>query len=104
MDDKQKLTQLEELMANLTRNVDRLEEKMERLEEYTWENNKVVNSILHKLDDHAEQFERNDQRFQKSDKRFEVQEKMLEGILNEMSEDRKLRDAQFEFLLKRTEL
>ncbi len=69
-------------MSNLTRNVDRLTEKMERLEEYTYENNKVINSILHRLDDHAEKFDK---------------------TLDEMIADRKLRDAQFEFTLKKFE-
>lgn len=87
MDDKERMHQLEELMSNLIRNVDRLTEKMDRLESYTQENNKVVNSILHKLDDHAEMFEKHDQNFDR--------------ILEEMSADRKLRDAQFEFILKK---
>ncbi|MEQ8554318.1 MAG: hypothetical protein RIC53_16795 [Cyclobacteriaceae bacterium] len=87
MDDKERMHHLKELMRIQTKNIDCLTEKMDRLEAYTQENNKVVNSILHKLDDHAEMFEKHDQNFDR--------------ILEEMGADRKLRDAQFELILKK---
>lgn len=94
MDSKNRFNQLEELLSNVMMAVDKLTADMQELREYTRENNKVVNAILHKLDDHAEQFQKNDERFAKHDQ-------MFGRILEEMSADRKLRDAQFEFLLKK---
>ncbi|MFY0599407.1 MAG: hypothetical protein JXR03_07025 [Cyclobacteriaceae bacterium] len=86
---KMGLNQLEEQVSNTLRAVDKLTADMQDLREYTIENNKVVNSILHKLDEHSEQFEKNDKR--------------LDRILSEMDADRKLRDAQFNFLLQKVE-
>ncbi len=89
MNSNQRFNQLEELMANLTRNVDRLSADMEEFKNYAYENNKVVNSILHKLDDHAEQFDKVLERLESRDEQFR--------------EEQQLRDAQFEFIMKRFE-
>jgi len=87
MNSNERFNQLEELMANLTRNVDRLSSDMEEFKKYAFENTKVVNSILHKLDDHSEQFEKILERMESRDEQFRSEQK--------------LRDAQFEFIMKR---
>lgn len=131
MNTNQRFNQLEELMSNLTRNVDKLSADMSELRQYVLDNNQVVNSILRKLDDHSEMFERNDEhfkkmdkrfeknevrfkkmderfekndeRFRKMDERFEKHEQILSKMMDEMTAERKLRDAQFEYLLKRSD-
>lgn len=89
MEDKNRLTQLEEQLSNTLKAVDKLHADVETFKDYAVENNKVVNSMLRKLDDHAEQFDK-------------VNEK-LEGILEEIAADRKLRDAQFTLIIRRFE-
>ncbi len=99
---KLRLNQLDEQVANTLRAVDKLTADMQELRAYTLENNKVVNAILRKLDDDTEQLKKNDEQFKKNDERFKKAEERIDKILEEMASDRKLRDAQFEFLLKKT--
>ncbi|MEQ8237714.1 MAG: hypothetical protein RIA69_00810 [Cyclobacteriaceae bacterium] len=113
MEGKKRFTQLEEQMSNTLKAVDKLTADMQELREYTRENNKVVNSILHRLEENDERFEKVDKRFEKVDrrfekidkrfekidKRFERQDELLKSIVNEMSAERKLNEARFEFVI-----
>jgi len=99
MEDKERFTQLEEQMSNTLKAVDKLTADMQELREYTRENNKIVNSILHRLEENDERFEKIDKRFEKIDKRFERQDELLKSIINEMSAERKLNEARFEFVI-----
>lgn len=110
MEDKKRLTQLEEQLSNTLKAVDKLHADVEAFKDYAIENNKVVNSMLRKLDDHAEQFEKMNIRMEgmmsKLDDHGEQFDKVnvkLEGILEEIVADRKLRDAQFDLIMRKFE-
>jgi chromosome segregation ATPase len=114
---KTRLNQLEELMANTLRTVDHLGAEMLVLKDYAFENTKKVNEIMHKLDDHAENFDKMNLQIDKANENIKSMYSNIHSmnsniheIITEMAEDRKLReqdqklrDAQFAFLLKRTE-
>ena len=111
---KTRLSQLEDLMANTLRNVDKLTADMQVFREYAFDNTKIVNEVLRKLDDHSEQINKtlselatdrkeNEQRRTEEQKIREEEQKIREEDQKLRAEDQKLRDAQFAFLLKRTE-
>ena len=77
-----RMSQLEELMANTMKAVDKLTADMQEFREYAHENNKVVNSLLRKMDDRDEEFrkfeERQEKYWKEQNKKWEDQNKKWE--------------------------
>ncbi len=96
MENKKRSTPLEEQLSNTLNAVDKLHADVETFKDYAVENNKVVNSMLRKLDDHSEQFEKVHQEIGNINGK-------LGGILGELAADRKLRDAQFDLIMRKFE-
>jgi hypothetical protein len=84
-----RVNQVDEQLSNTLRAIDKFHADMEIFRDYTIENNKVVKSILLKLDDFSEKFDR-----------MQEDNKL---IMQEMAKERELREAQFAFLVKRLE-
>ncbi len=87
---------MDEQLSNTLRAIDKFHADMEVFRDYTTENNKVVNSILHKLDEHSESFGKMTDEIKalRQDNRV---------MMQEMTKERELREAQFAFLVKRIE-
>ncbi|MDA0194896.1 MAG: hypothetical protein O2887_07220 [Bacteroidetes bacterium] len=73
-----RMSQLEELMANTLKSVDRLVSENEKFREYAYENTKVVNGILKKMDDREEEMKNY---MKQQDKRWEKQDKINDNLV-----------------------
>ena len=60
-----RVNQIEEQLSNTLKGIDKLTEDVPVFREYAIENNKVVNGILRKLDDHAERMDKFGERMDK---------------------------------------
>ncbi len=112
-------------MSHVLQAVDKLTADMQELREYTRENNKVVNAMLHRFELNDEQFSKNDQRFEKQNQqfdqrfekhnqrfekhnqqfekhnqRFQKQQVQMNQLIQVVQKDQELRDAQFKFLVE----
>ncbi|MEQ9426593.1 MAG: hypothetical protein RJQ09_19375 [Cyclobacteriaceae bacterium] len=77
---KSRVLQLDEMVANTTRNVDRLTAEMAEFRNYCYENNKVVNDLLRKMDDREEEIKKLREDFESTNKRLEKTDLRLEKI------------------------
>ncbi|MEQ9425434.1 MAG: hypothetical protein RJQ09_13510 [Cyclobacteriaceae bacterium] len=55
---KSRMSQIEEVVAATTKNVDKLSADMQEFREYAYENRKVVNGLLNKMDDRQEEIKK----------------------------------------------
>lgn len=87
------MNQLEELMANTLTAVDKLTADMDEFRNYAYENTKVVNSLLRKMDDRDEEFkkwrEKQDMRWNEQSKKWEKQDKINDQMIQTLVDIRK---------------
>ena len=77
--EKRRLSQLEEQLSNTLRAVDKLHADVEAFKEYAVENNKVVNSMLKKMDDRHEEILKIEKRLEENDKKWKASERKWEA-------------------------
>lgn len=73
--EKRRLSQLEEQLSNTLRAVDKLHADVEAFKDYAIENNKVVNSMLKKMDERHEEILKIEKRLEENDKKWNASER-----------------------------
>lgn len=92
--DKRRISQLEEQLSNTLQAVDKLHSDVETFKDYAIENNKVVNSILRRMDERDEQF-------LKMNERMDVTQLSLEQLMKEMIAERQQRNTEIDIINRR---
>lgn len=115
MDDDQeesnkRFAKMEERFRKSDLQFERMDKRFEKNDKRFEKNDKRFEKTDKRFEKMEERFEKMDKRFEKNDQRFEKNDQRLEkldlhisNVLQEMAQDRKLREAQFELIMRKFE-